>query len=202
MNSSCCLVCVFLWCYCFRFGVGEYLLVGVDAPVLPLLLAGLGFVPVDLLELARVDKGGCCCCCCCCLSLDEAAATAAAAGEPVVMAETPPTAAATAVVDEEDRLLLLLLLLLLAVDIVELLLGTPVVVIVGGELGFVVIPADFEVDKLLFERITPEFAWRLPAVAPDVDSFDIESLRGGNRSFTLSSVFASSNDIFFFSPKV
>ena len=187
------------FCYCFLFGVGEYLLVGVVVPVLPLLFAGFGFATACLLELVIGDVAVCCCCCCktvfcccccccCCLSLDDAAATAAAAGEPVVMAETPPTAAATAVVDGGKRLLLF------TFDTGELLFGTPVVVIVGSELAPAIAPSGFVADELLFTGKAFGLTNR------PVDSFEIESLRGGSRSFTLSSVLASSKEIFFFSP--
>ena len=105
------------------------------------------------------------------MSLDEAAATAAAA-----------------VVDGGKRLLLF--------DAGELLFGTPVVVIVGSELAHAIASSGFVADELLFTDI----ALGLTNRSPDADSFEIESLRGGSRSFTLSSILASSKEIFFFSP--
>lgn len=174
-------------CYCFRVELGEYL-VGVVVLVVEPVVVGA------CLELEEDEDGaaGFCvdACCCCCLSLDEAAATAAAAGEPAVIADTPPTAAAVAV-DEPDWLLTLLPL---DDDDDELLLATPVVVIVGG------------VDELrapINDEFILEFLPRAAAnAAADSDSLDMESFLGGKRSFTLSSVFASSNEIFFFSPSV
>lgn len=94
-------------------------------------------------------------------------------------------------------------------------LGAFVVVIVGREQAALILVGE---RALVLPKVEPmltpvllfidwvELARRAAAIEArppaDESPLDIESFRGGRRSLTLSSVFASSNEIFFLSPSV